>query len=60
MYIDNPGGTGFSFVKNKEGYATNERTIASELWDLIRKFYGKYNKYADLDLYIVGESYGKC
>ncbi|KAL5484491.1 hypothetical protein EMCRGX_G021002 [Ephydatia muelleri] len=57
LYIDNPGGTGFSYVKNSQGYVTDERTIANELWDLIRAFYGLYPKYANLKLYITGESY---
>ena len=46
-------------MKNSQGYVTDERTIANELWDLIRAFYGMYPKYASLNLYITGESYGE-
>lgn len=56
--MDQPAGTGFSYVTSPFGYVTNERTIATELWDFIRQFYSLYPKYSSLDLYIFGESYG--
>ena len=59
LYIDQPAGTGFSYVTSPFGYVTNERQIATELWDLIREFYALYPQYSKLDLYIVGESYGE-
>lgn len=59
LYIDQPAGTGFSYVSNPLGYVTNERTIGIELWTMLQEFYHKYPKYANLDLYIVGESYGE-
>ena len=59
LYVDQPVGTGFSYVRNPLGYETNERTIGKELWAMLLGFYKKYPKYANLDLYIVGESYGK-
>ena len=59
LYVDQPAGTGFSFVTSPLGYETNERQIATELWDLIRQFYRLYPKYSTLDLYIFGESYGE-
>ncbi|CAI8028703.1 Serine carboxypeptidase S10 family member 1 [Geodia barretti] len=57
LYVDQPAGTGFSYVTNPLGYETNERQIATELWDFIRQFYQLYPKYSTLDLYIFGESY---
>lgn len=59
LYIDQPAGTGFSYVTSPFGYVTNEREIATEIWDLIREFYALYPQYSKLDLYIVGESYGE-
>lgn len=59
LYVDQPAGTGFSYVTNPLGYVTNERTIGVELWTMIQEFYKKYPKYASLDLYLVGESYGE-
>ncbi len=46
-------------MKNPLGYETNERVIGTELWTMVQEFYHKYPKYANLDLYIVGESYGE-
>ena len=59
LFIDQPAGTGFSYVTNPLGYVTNERTIGTELWTMLQEFYSRYPKYANLDLYIVGESYGE-
>ena len=59
LYIDQPAGTGFSYVTSPFGYVTNERQIATEIWNLIREFYALYPQYSKLDLYIVGESYGE-
>ena len=59
LFVDQPAGTGFSYVKNPLGYETNERVIGTELWTMVQEFYHKYPKYANLDLYIVGESYGE-
>ena len=60
MFVDQPAGTGFSYVRNPLGYETNERVIGTELWSMVQQFYAKYPKYASLDLYIVGESYGEA
>ena len=49
----------FYLIFNPLGYVTNERTIGTELWTMIQEFYSRYPKYANLDLYIVGESYGE-
>lgn len=57
LYVDQPAGTGFSYVTSPFGYVTNEREIATELWDFIRQFYALYPKYSMLDLYVFGESY---
>ena len=59
LFIDQPAGTGFSYVTNPDGYVKNETTIGIELWNMMLKFYELYPKYANLDLYIFGESYGK-
>ena len=59
LFIDQPAGTGFSYVTNPLSYVTNERSIGTELWTMLQEFYSRYPKYANLDLYIVGESYGE-
>ena len=39
---------------------TNETQVAMDLWKMMIKFYEMYPKYANLDLYVFGESYGRC
>ena len=60
MFVDQPAGTGFSYVSNPLGYVTNERQVGTELWTLLQEFYKQHSKYSGLDLFIVGESYGVC
>ena len=57
LYVDQPAGTGFSYITDKAKYDTNEEEIAKALWDFIMMFYKKYPKYSNLDFYIIGESY---
>ena len=59
LYVDQPAGTGFSYVTSPLGYVTNEREIATELWNFLLEFYKLYPKYSTLDLYVFGESYGE-
>jgi carboxypeptidase C (cathepsin A) len=58
IYIDSPVGSGYSYVKNSNGYATNEKTIGEELYTALSTFLFKlYPQYAKNDFYIFGESY---
>lgn len=41
------------------GYTFDEKQIARDFWYFLRQFYAKYPKYAKLDLYVIGESYGE-
>ncbi|KAJ5074446.1 serine carboxypeptidase-like 48-related [Anaeramoeba ignava] len=58
LYIDNPAGTGFSYVNNSAGYVVDEDDMANELYIGLTIFFQKYTKYFGNDLYIFGESYG--
>ncbi|XP_003387315.1 PREDICTED: serine carboxypeptidase-like 49 [Amphimedon queenslandica] len=57
IYIDQPGGTGFSYVDKPSEYVHDETQLAIDLWNMMLAFYEKYPKYSKLDLYIFGESY---
>lgn len=57
LYVDQPVGTGFSYVSDPLKYDTNEKEIATAMSDFLLEFYSKYPKYSKLDLYIIGESY---
>ena len=58
IYVDNPVGTGFSYVTNTYGYQKSEKGVANELWIFMQKFYQTYPQYANLPFFIIGESYG--
>ncbi|CAG2117120.1 unnamed protein product [Medioppia subpectinata] len=58
LFIDNPVGTGFSYVDNSSLYAKNNDEIAKDLLTLIKEFYKKSPEFESTPLYIFGESYG--
>lgn len=41
MFIDNPVGTGFSYVTNAKAYATNNQQIANDLVQVMKNFFMK-------------------
>eukprot|EP00633_Aureoumbra_lagunensis_P001394 CAMPEP_0197293230 /NCGR_PEP_ID=MMETSP0890-20130614/27412_1 /TAXON_ID=44058 ORGANISM="Aureoumbra lagunensis, Strain CCMP1510" /NCGR_SAMPLE_ID=MMETSP0890 /ASSEMBLY_ACC=CAM_ASM_000533 /LENGTH=310 /DNA_ID=CAMNT_0042767787 /DNA_START=117 /DNA_END=1046 /DNA_ORIENTATION=- len=53
MWIDQPLGTGFS----RGVPVHSEKGVAQDMLEFMQLFYTKYPKYAQLDLYIFGESY---
>ncbi|XP_065846356.1 uncharacterized protein [Oscarella lobularis] len=57
LYIDQPLGTGFSYLTNQKKYVTNESEVAADLLYFMAQFYSRYPQYANADLYIIGESY---
>jgi carboxypeptidase C (cathepsin A) len=58
LFVDQPGGTGFSYVRNKHGYVTNEQQIAEDMYTFLVAFYNKYPRFKNVDFFITGESYG--
>jgi len=58
LYVDQPAGTGFSFVNNQNGYVTDEAQVAQDFYTFLTNFYAKYPQYASLPLFVTGESYG--
>ena len=58
LYIDNPVGTGFSYVENPMGYTTTDEQIGDELVEFLRGFIAKHQEYKQRDLWIFCESYG--
>ncbi|XP_057333848.1 retinoid-inducible serine carboxypeptidase-like [Microplitis mediator] len=58
LFIDNPVGTGFSYVENESAYARKNRQIADDLLECIKKFIEVFPEFKDVPTYIVGESYG--
>ncbi|XP_029164023.1 retinoid-inducible serine carboxypeptidase-like [Nylanderia fulva] len=58
LFIDNPVGTGFSYVNSSSAFATTNTEIACDLLECIRGFYDKLPKFKSVPTYIITESYG--
>ncbi|CAG9833773.1 unnamed protein product [Diabrotica balteata] len=58
LFVDNPVGTGLSFVSNNTLYARNNSQIATDFLKFLKNFYRKLPKFKTVPLYIFSESYG--
>ncbi|KAK2582344.1 hypothetical protein KPH14_004680 [Odynerus spinipes] len=58
LFIDNPVGTGFSYVENSAAYARTNAQIAKDLVECMRGFLNKLPRFANVSTYILTESYG--
>jgi carboxypeptidase C (cathepsin A) len=58
LMIDQPAGTGLSFVENESCYVKDEDQVTAELYEGLQQFYTTWPEYRPLDLFIFGESYG--
>lgn len=58
LFIDNPVGTGFSYVDNVEALTTNISQIANDLLTLMQSFVEVLPIFQTLPVYVFSESYG--
>ncbi|CAN9505341.1 unnamed protein product [Ophioblennius macclurei] len=58
LFVDNPVGTGFSYVQNPDGYATDVSTVASDMLVLLQNFFRDRSEFQNVPFYIFSESYG--
>ncbi|XP_073011705.1 serine carboxypeptidase-like 51 [Typha latifolia] len=58
LFVDNPVGTGYSFVEDKELLVKTDEEAASDLTALLKKLYNKNEKLQKSPLFIAAESYG--
>jgi len=58
LYVDQPAGTGFSYIENTDGYVTDEAQVAVDMYTFLTNFFKKYPQYENLPFYVTGESYG--
>ncbi|PIK36944.1 putative retinoid-inducible serine carboxypeptidase [Apostichopus japonicus] len=58
LFIDNPVGSGYSYVDNDDAYTTNVTGIANDLMTLLKTFLQKQPSFQDVPLWIFTESYG--
>ncbi|XP_060523994.1 retinoid-inducible serine carboxypeptidase-like [Cylas formicarius] len=58
MFVDNPVGTGFSYVDDIQALATTNNQIALDFVELLKGFYKALPQFEPVPLYIFCESYG--
>jgi serine carboxypeptidase 1 len=58
LFVDNPVGTGYSYVDHKKFLSKDNKQIARDLIELLRGFYEKLPAFKTVPLHIFGESYG--
>jgi len=56
LWIDQPVGSGYSYVESYDGYVTNEKSMAMELYSALIQFFTLLPEYYN-DFYVFGESY---
>ncbi|KAB1265842.1 Retinoid-inducible serine carboxypeptidase [Camelus dromedarius] len=58
LFVDNPVGTGFSYVNNSDAYAKDLATVASDMMVLLKVFFDCHKEFQTIPFYIFSESYG--
>lgn len=58
IFVDNPVGTGWSYVDSSSALTTTNKQIADDLVQLMRGFYEDFPEFQTVPFYITAESYG--
>lgn len=58
LFIDNPVGTGFSYVDSNDAFTTDNAQIADDLVTFTKGFLDVHPEFKTVPLYIFSESYG--
>ncbi|XP_077286661.1 retinoid-inducible serine carboxypeptidase-like [Arctopsyche grandis] len=58
LFVDNPVGTGYSYVENPSLFTTDNKQIAADLLTLMKNFYEQLPQFKKSPFYIYGQSYG--
>lgn len=58
LFVDNPVGTGYSYVDNYKFLSKTNQQVSRDLIELLRGFYEAQPEFINVPLYIFGESYG--
>ena len=58
MFVDNPVGTGYSYVDDLDDLCSDNACIAADLLALLKSVYTDYPEYQQLEFFVYSESYG--
>ncbi|KPJ06965.1 Retinoid-inducible serine carboxypeptidase [Papilio machaon] len=58
MFVDNPVGTGFSYVDDVKYLTKTNLEIATDFVELMKGFYESHREFEGVPVYIYGQSYG--
>ncbi|XP_012521126.1 PREDICTED: retinoid-inducible serine carboxypeptidase [Propithecus coquereli] len=58
LFVDNPVGSGFSYVNKSDAYAKDLATVASDMMVLLKTFFDCHKEFQTVPFYIFSESYG--
>ncbi|XP_042303508.1 retinoid-inducible serine carboxypeptidase [Sceloporus undulatus] len=58
LFVDNPVGTGYSYVNDTLAYATDLCTVTSDMMVVLREFFRSKTEFQQIPFYIFSESYG--
>lgn len=58
LFVDNPVGTGFSYVNKNGSYAKDLAMVASDMMVLLKSFFSCRPEFQTIPFYIFSESYG--
>ncbi|XP_076264952.1 retinoid-inducible serine carboxypeptidase-like isoform X1 [Rhynchophorus ferrugineus] len=58
LFVDNPVGTGFSYVEQNSQFTTTNAQIADDFVAFLQQFYAELPSFKQVPLYIFCESYG--
>eukprot|EP00761_Pharyngomonas_kirbyi_P009860 gb/GECH01009878.1/.p1 GENE.gb/GECH01009878.1/~~gb/GECH01009878.1/.p1 ORF type:complete len:428 (+),score=83.20 gb/GECH01009878.1/:1-1284(+) len=58
LFIDQPVGTGFSYVKNSNGFVKTDQQNVEQIIHVLQKVFNKHKELHQSPLWIIGHSYG--
>ncbi|XP_054859426.1 retinoid-inducible serine carboxypeptidase [Eublepharis macularius] len=58
LFVDNPVGTGYSYVNDSSAYATDLCKVTSDMLVVLEKFFNSKTEFQTIPFYIFSESYG--